>query len=94
MRLTVHFGDGELMSYAVPLKPMKINKHYRAIYRAITAANLELDCRQQDLPNVEPIVYMYVFACSPEEAREAAVEKARDKWMRHRGWETDWVVVE
>jgi hypothetical protein len=37
----------------------------------------------------------YVFACSKEEAAEAAIEKMADKWLRHHQnmW-TAWEVVE
>jgi hypothetical protein len=32
-----------------------------------------------------------VFAGSPEQARVAAVEKMRDKWLRHQDLKTDWI---
>lgn len=36
-----------------------------------------------------------VYACGPHGALDAAVEKAQDKWFRHRGWLiTDWVALD
>jgi hypothetical protein len=34
-----------------------------------------------------------VFACRIEDAGPAAIEKMRDKWLRHQNEQTDWRVI-
>lgn len=35
----------------------------------------------------------YVFATSVEHAKEAAIDKMRDKWLRHQDKITEWEVI-
>jgi hypothetical protein len=38
-------------------------------------------------------VQCLVFACRIEDAGPAAIEKMRDKWLRHQNKHTDWRVI-
>jgi hypothetical protein len=50
----------------------------------------EVLCKSSDRLISDPGVRVLVFATGPEEAREAAVEKMKDKWYRHRSMITHW----
>jgi hypothetical protein len=48
-------------------------------------------CRVSRAYGGEAKTRMAVFADSPEDAREAAIEKVQDKWLRHQELTTYWI---
>jgi hypothetical protein len=83
MTMKVTFHDGELTRWSVRLKPLT-----KRVQRALA------EHPDPDVPRDYYPVSVFIGGHNIEDAKQEAIEKAEDNWMRHRGWKTRWIVID